>query len=343
MPSNRLLGRGYHRNWTTVIGAALVALAVFGGFFLFVFEIVAAKASPYVGLNYLPFSVLLVAGFIAIPIGMLRERRRLRLHAGVERAAELRVDLNNPVHLYALMSLLTGFFVVVLLVGIGSYRSYHASESASFCGEVCHSVMAPEWTTYHRSAHARVACADCHIGAGAGWYVKSKLSGLRQVWATAAGTYPRPIPTPIHDLRPARETCEECHWRRKFIGYKESVRSYFLSDEDSERYNLRMLVKIGGEKTSLLKGSGIHYHMLIANSVQYIALDERRSASSGRMEASPSTRTPITRCRRIGRVSRCAPWTAWTATIGPRTSTRPRRRASTKHSMREGSRASCPT
>jgi hypothetical protein len=89
-------------------------------------------------------------------------------------------------------------------------------------------------------------------------------------------SFSRPIPTPIHDLRPARETCEECHWRRKFIGYKEIVRSYYLSDEENTNHQLRMLVKIGGEKTTFLKGAGIHYHMLIASKVEYVATDDRR-------------------------------------------------------------------
>lgn len=262
-------------NRLTLVGVGLVAVAFFSGLFLFLLELTSAKASPYVGLNYIPVSLVLVVGFFCIPIGIWLERRRQRRHRGAE-PAELRVDFTSPRHFYATLSLLAGAFIVVLLVGIGSYRSYHASESAAFCGEVCHEVMHPEWITYNRSAHARVSCAECHIGSGAGWYVRSKLSGLRQVWATAWNTYPRPIPTPIHDLRPARETCEECHWRRKFIGYKENARSYFLSDEDSEPYRLRMLIKIGGEKTRLLKGSGIHYHMLIAASVEYISLDEER-------------------------------------------------------------------
>jgi nitrate/TMAO reductase-like tetraheme cytochrome c subunit len=261
-------------NWLTLLGAGLVALAFFSGVFLFLLEITSSKASPYVGVNYIPISALLVIGFICIPLGIWRERRRQRSQEG--RHPALSVDFTSPRHVYAALSLLAGALVVVLLLGIASYRSYHASETAEFCGELCHQVMEPEWVSYHRSAHARVACAECHIGSGAGWYVRSKLSGLRQVWAVAMDTYPRPIPTPIHDLRPARETCEECHWRRKFIGYKESVRSYFLSGEESEPYRLRMLVKIGGEGTSLLKGSGIHYHMLIANKVEYIAVDERR-------------------------------------------------------------------
>jgi hypothetical protein len=268
-----------YSNWLTLLGVGLVVVAFFGGLFLFVLEILSPNPSPYIGLNYIPISLLLVTGFACIPLGIWRERHRQRSGRGQE-PRELRMDFTSPRHVSMALSLLSGGFVVLLLVGIGAYQSYESSESAAFCGEVCHHVMAPEWVTYHRSAHARVPCSECHIGAGAGWYVRSKLSGLRQVWATATDTYPRPIPTPIHNLRPARETCEECHWRRKFIGYKELVRSYYLGDEHNDRRGLRMLVKIGGEKTSLLKGSGIHYHMLIATKVQYIALDDQRQEIS---------------------------------------------------------------
>jgi nitrate/TMAO reductase-like tetraheme cytochrome c subunit len=266
---------GYHRNWITLIGALVAFLGFVGGTALFLVEIFAEQAAPYVGMNYLPFMALLVFGFIAIPIGMIRQRRRVASANG-DQPTELSLDLSNATHRYAILSFLASFFLVVVLVGVGAYRSYQATESSSFCGELCHSVMAPEWTAYHRSSHARVACVECHIGSGAGWYVRSKLSGLRQIWAVTIDSYPRPIPTPIRDLRPARETCEECHWRRKFIGYKENVRSYFLADEENTRHDLRMLVKIGGEKTAFLKGSGIHYHMMIARKIEYAARDHRR-------------------------------------------------------------------
>ena len=265
---------GYHRNWLTIIGAVFVFFGFAGGTILFLVELLAEESPPYLGINYLVFMGLLVIGFILVPAGMLREGRRRRAHDGSE-LRELRLDLAKATP-YAILSFVASLFVIVLLVGIGTYRSYQATESSSFCGQVCHTVMEPEWTTYHRSAHARVGCVECHIGSGAGWYVRSKLSGLRQIWVVATNTYPRPIPTPIRDLRPARETCEECHWRRKFTGYKENVRSYFLADEENTRHDLRMLVKIGGEKTAFMKGSGIHYHMLIARQIEYIAVDERR-------------------------------------------------------------------
>jgi hypothetical protein len=266
----------YHRNWLSITGIAVMVLGFFGGLFLFLLELMASQAAPYLGINYVFFMMLLVGGFMAIPVGMWRERRRRRAHEGPEVISEFRLNFSDPIHRYGALSFLAGSLVVLLLVGVGTYRSYQATESTSFCGELCHSVMEPEWTAYQFSSHARVKCVECHIGSGAGWFVRSKLSGMRQIWAVAVNNYPRPIPTPIRDLRPARETCEECHWRRKFIGYKENIRSYFLSDEMNTVHQIRMLVKIGGEKTAFLKGSGIHYHMLIASHVEYIAVDGKR-------------------------------------------------------------------
>src|SRR5438067_2509899 len=89
-------------------------------------------------------------------------------------------------------------------------------ESVTFCGQSCHTVMQPEYTAYQSSPHSHVECVKCHIGPGASWFVKSKLSGVGQVFAVTFKTYPKPIPTPVHNLRPARETCETCHWPQKY-------------------------------------------------------------------------------------------------------------------------------
>jgi len=93
---------------------------------------------------------------------------------------------------------------------IGTYQAYHYTDSDAFCGTACHQVMHPEYTAYQASPHARVGCAGCHIGPGAGWFVRSKLSGSYQVYAALTHKYPRPIPSPVESLRPAQETC---YWR----------------------------------------------------------------------------------------------------------------------------------
>jgi hypothetical protein len=136
--------------------------------------------------------------------------------------------------------------------------------------------MAPEFTAYQQSPHARVACVDCHVGAGATWYVKSKLSGARQVIKTALNTFPRPIPTPVHNLRPAAETCETCHWPKKFYGAQLKVFNHFDSDEKNTPRQIRLLIKTGGGDPATGEPEGIHWHMNISNEIRYIATDEQR-------------------------------------------------------------------
>jgi len=89
---------------------------------------------------------------------------------------------------------------------------------------------------YQEGPHSRVACVQCHIGPGAPWFVKSKMSGLRQVYAVTFNTHSRPIPSPVHDLRPARDTCEQCHWPEKFHGDKiRTIRTYADDEANTGR------------------------------------------------------------------------------------------------------------
>jgi hypothetical protein len=50
--------------------------------------------------------------------------------------------------------------------------------------------MEPEYVAYQESSHERVSCVECHVGSGADWYVKSKLSGLYQVYAVLTTPIP---------------------------------------------------------------------------------------------------------------------------------------------------------
>ena len=272
----RLGGSGYYLNPLSLVGLSLVLFGFFTGLILFVLELGAHGPAPYSSILYLVSTLFVVAGFLVTPVGMLRERRRRRSGEKPSLLSEFRWDPTKRSHLSMALTLLTSAIVIALLVATGTYKTYEATESATFCGELCHSVMGPEWVAYQSSPHAQVACVECHVGTGAGYYFRSKLSGIRQAYAVTVGSFARPIPTPIHNLRPARETCEECHWRKDFIGYKEIVRSYFLSDEENSPHRIRMLVKIGGQDSIFEKGAGIHYHMLIASKVEYVAVDPER-------------------------------------------------------------------
>jgi len=121
-----------------------------------------------------------------------------------------------------------------------------------------------------------VACAECHVGPGATWFVKSKLSGSRQVFKAAFNTFPRPIQTPVKNLRPAQETCEQCHWPKKFYGGQLKVFSHYASDEKNTLRQIRMIMKTGGGDPATGAPEGIHWHMNIANKIEYVAADEKR-------------------------------------------------------------------
>jgi len=142
-------------------------------------------------------------------------------------------------------------------------------ESTAFCGTACHSVMQPEFTAFQRSPHARVDCVDCHIGPGADWFVKSKISGAWQLVAVAFDLYPRPVPTPIHNLRPARETCEQCHWPEKFVGDKLRVSTHFEEDETNTETKTALLLKVGGIQGR--ESRGIHWHVDPQNRIRYLS------------------------------------------------------------------------
>jgi len=254
-------------NLISFIGLILTLVGVLGEIFLFLMSIFSGEALGYQGVIVMLLLMVIIAGLILVIVGYWLERNRRK--AGRAPSFSSQTLLQHPVLVIFFSIGLAS--AVAIVMGTGSYQMYQVTESTEFCGQLCHSVMNPEWVTYHNSSHARVKCVECHIGEGADWFVRSKLSGIRQIYAVLADDFPRPIPTPIHNLRPARETCERCHWPSKFIGYKEKVLSYYLSDEANTRFNLRMLIKIGGEEGhAFLRGSGIHYHML-SSGVEYIA------------------------------------------------------------------------
>jgi hypothetical protein len=165
--------------------------------------------------------------------------------------------------------------LVIIFIYAG-FRGYEATESVAFCGETCHTVMGPQIETYDDSAHARVPCVECHIGPGTSFWVQSKIDGIRQVVAVARNSYTRPIHTPVVSLRPAPETCEECHWPEQFYGQKLQTKQYFRTDEQSSPWTISLLVNIGGGNPQTGRAEGIHWHMVTDSVVEYIAVDEKR-------------------------------------------------------------------
>jgi len=230
---------------------------------------------PYVGiLIFLILPGLFVFGLLLIPLGILLRRKKLR-GAGELPMAYPEIDLRVPVVRSGLLFIGVATVVNILIFTFASYQGVAYMDTTTFCGQTCHTVMQPEFSAYQNSPHARVNCVECHIGPGAGWFVKSKLSGVRQVFAVSFKTYSRPIPSPVKYLRPARETCEQCHWPQRFSGDKFIVKTDYKDDEKNTPETTALVLKIGGRTW---QGSvGIHgRHLDQGSRIRYIATDEQR-------------------------------------------------------------------
>jgi hypothetical protein len=279
--------RGVFTRWTrpvvylgtnplTLAGAVLTTSAALTMVGFWALEVVhGAPIHPYAGIVlFLVLPGVFAAGLILIPIGLLWRRHRLRAQKALP-VDYPRIDLNRPGLRRAALLVASATLLNVAILGAATYRGVEYMDSTRFCGLTCHQVMAPEYTAFVDSPHSRVGCVQCHIGPGASWFVRSKLSGVRQVLAVTAGTYSRPIPSPVRELRPARETCEQCHWPMKFHGDKLVVKTKYADDEANTPARSVLMLRIGGH--GVAGAAGIHgRHLDRSERIQYLAADEKR-------------------------------------------------------------------
>src|SRR5215472_5363623 len=260
-------------NWISLTGVVTVTTATVFWLFLLPTTLRGGTDNPFFGiLAYLTIPVPFFAGLVLIPLGMWIQRRR------EGRAAVYPPDF--PVLAWSNPELrkLAYFIGATTLVNLAvasqlSYGAVSYMDSVTFCGQTCHTVMQPEFTAYQNSPHSRVECVKCHIGPGASWFVRSKLSGVGQVFAVTFNTYSRPIPTPVRDLRPARETCEACHWPQKYGEDRVEVLPKYGDDEKNTLTKTVLLMKIGGGNG----GIGIHgTHLGPGITIRYAHTDEGR-------------------------------------------------------------------
>jgi nitrate/TMAO reductase-like tetraheme cytochrome c subunit len=265
------------RNLISELGVGIAAIGLANLAFLIYLDATGTHSNPYLGiLTWIVAPAILIFGLVLFLFGLMRERRRRRLRAPDDVPVYPRIDFNERRTRLILIWTSLGLIVFVTMSVVGSYQVYHYTESDAFCGTMCHQVMHPEYTAYQQSPHARVGCAGCHVGPGAGWFVKSKLSGAYQVYSVIAKKYPKPIPSPVENLRPAQQTCEQCHWPEKFFGAQLKVFNHYAYDEESTPRDVRLLIKTGGGSPESGQATGIQWHMNISSEVTYMATDKQR-------------------------------------------------------------------
>ncbi len=264
-------------NYISFAGIAVAAASLISIVLLFLLELTSSSDQPYLGiLIYILLPAVMIFGLFIVAVGMLFERRRRRKLTPEQIAAYPILDLNGPRRRRAFFAFIICSFIFLFASAFGSYRAFEFSESVTFCGEVCHSVMKPEFVAYNASSHARVRCVECHVGGGAEWYLRAKFNGVRQLWGVITDDYNKPIQTPVHNMRNANETCAKCHWSEKFYGDQLRVFNHFGFDEKSSLNQTRMLIKVGGGNPATGEATGIHWHMNLGNEITYISDEDKR-------------------------------------------------------------------
>lgn len=263
----------FSNNVISLTGVVLVTIATVTWLLFLPVTLRGGVMHPYFGIIvYLLLPGVFMVGLLLIPLGIYLRKRRSRA-AGMYPADFPPLDLRNPELQRLAMFVLVTTVLNIIIAGQFTYSAINYMDSVSFCGQTCHTVMQPEFTAYQGSPHARVECVNCHIGAGASWFVRSKVSGVGQVVAVALHNYPRPIPVPVRNLRPARETCETCHWPQRFGGDRLRDIPTYASDEQNTLTHTVLMMHIGGGQNRL----GIHgRHLGEGVRVRYYPSDDRR-------------------------------------------------------------------
>ncbi len=263
------------RNPISLIGAAITTAMAVVFLMLLALEMSGQLKNPYVGLLlFVAVPAVFAFGLLLIPLGTWRQHRRIA--AGRAEDDWPVIDLRLPHTRSVIVGVAVLTVVNVLIVSLAAYGTVHHMESAEFCGTTCHTTMEPEWKAYQVHPHSKVACVSCHVGPGAEALVESKIAGTRQLWQLFTNNVPTPVPAPVHTMRPARETCQACHWAEKNHGDKLRVIREYADDEQSTETATTLQLHVGGGRPESGAGSGIHWHMNLDNKIEFIATDRER-------------------------------------------------------------------
>jgi hypothetical protein len=268
------------RNPVSIFGMAVATAAAVVFLALLTLELAGYLTNPYIGLLvFVAVPAMFLAGLLLIPIGAWWAARRRR--RGVAAPEWPVIDLRDSRQRRILAGVAALTIVNIAIVSMGAYGGVHYMESEAFCGRVCH-VMEPQAIAHQAWPHANVACAQCHVGPGAGAYVEGKLAGTRQLFHVVTDRVPRPVPPPNRLIQPAAVTCAQCHSPSVRIGDTLRVIRDYGSDEANTESTTTLRLHVGD------RFSGIHRHLSM--DIAYVAPED------------PTATIPVVRLRTSGRV-----------------------------------------
>jgi hypothetical protein len=268
------------RNPVSILGMAIASAAAVVFLALFALEVAGYLTNPYIGLLvFVTVPAVFLAGLALIPIGAWWAARRRR--RGLTAPDWPVIDLRDSRQRGIVAGVIALTMVNVAIVSMGAYGGVHYLESEAFCGRVCH-VMEPQAVAHKVWPHANVACAQCHVGPGAGAYVEGKLAGTRQLFHVLTDRVPLPVPAPDRLIQPTAVACAQCHSLPGQAGDALRVLREYASDETNTEMQTTLRLHVGN------RTSGIHRH--VSMDIEYVAPDD------------PTATIPVVRLRTAGRV-----------------------------------------
>ena len=258
----------------SVAGMLLTTISAVLFIIVLLADLFGLHTTPYRGLVFfVALPALFALGLVLIPLGAWLARRRSA--AGKPPAAFEwpRIDLNNRAHRKTAVAVLALTMVNIVIVALGAHKGVEYMDSTGFCGQICHTPMQPQFVAHQYGPHAGVSCASCHVGTGAGSFLRAKLAGTRQLVAVTRGNYHRPIVAAHDDLVPSRLTCAQCHAPR-FHGDVVRQITEYAEDEANTPTVTTLRLRVGGSRGDA--ASGIHWHADPDTVVEYVAADDQR-------------------------------------------------------------------
>jgi nitrate/TMAO reductase-like tetraheme cytochrome c subunit len=245
------------RNPLSLVGVAIATTMATLFLVLLLLELLGYLTNPYLGLVvFVTVPAIFLVGLLLIPIGAWWARRRASGGAPPEWPV---IDLRQPRQQSIAVAVLVLTVVNLVIVTMAAYGGVHYMESASFCGQVCHTTMEPQYVAHQAWPHARVACTECHIGPGASAFVEAKMAGTRQLLQVMTNRVPRPVPPPDRLIQPAVATCGGCHSPDTLRGDTIRVLREYADDESSSEAAVTTLrMRLGSPAVG-----GIHRHLAL--------------------------------------------------------------------------------
>ncbi len=162
--------------------------------------------------------------------------------------------------------------IALAVVGAVGIVAWEYTNSNAFCTNSCHQVHPEEPRAHAVSAHARVNCVECHMGRLPTLQLMvAKVGHWREPWAMLTG-YERP--RMAHTMRPARDSCENCHWPTNVHDDKVRTKVHYDTDAKNTESRTRLIVHTGGGEAREGVTRGIHWH--VDQNVEFVTDDVQK-------------------------------------------------------------------